>query len=116
VEVGVIFEHGRYTPEAYQQCADKGMTRAEAAMHLGVRKTAVKSASRRHGIKFKDYVYVSHTEQPVTHLGVDYPSQSALARAIKVSPQTITEHLNKGSIDRAGSKARDGKRKRASVT
>ena len=46
--------------------------------------------------------------QPVRRLGIDYPSQSALARALGVSHQTIAFHLNNGSLDRAG--VRDGKR------
>lgn len=44
----------RKKPEQYRECAESGMTVAEASGHLDVSFNAVREMAERHGIKFKD--------------------------------------------------------------
>ncbi len=87
---------------AYRQCAADGLTRAETAAKMDVSYSAVKSVATRHGIEFAAAPYVSKSCQPVRIRGVDYPSQAAAARAIGIAHQTLTQHLDRGTPDRAG--------------
>lgn len=48
-----MVERVRECRAKYQKCADAGMTRRQAAQHLGLSRSAVKHAAWRYGIRFK---------------------------------------------------------------
>lgn len=90
------------SPEDYRKCAAEGLTRTQTALRLGVCKSTVKAASLRHNIAFAPTPYVNYSCQPVLSLGVNYPSQTAFARAKGVKPATVWMALNRGTIDNVG--------------
>lgn len=54
--------------EKYRACAEKGMTQAETARHLGVSKEAVRQAANRHGIEFECGRYVKYDAGQIVEL------------------------------------------------
>lgn len=85
--------------DLYRACADDGLTAAQTAARLGVKKSAVKSAAARYGIKFAMPKYISRTENPTLHNGILYRSQKALARYLGVSDTTVSHYLARGKIE-----------------
>lgn len=92
----------RASAAQYAACATSGMNARQAAEALGVKVRAVRSAAQRLGIEFAPMPLGVHLRNPVSCRGVSYPSQTVLANALGISCSTVTAHLNKGSIDRAG--------------
>jgi DNA-binding transcriptional ArsR family regulator len=89
----------RNTRADYERCAAAGMTRRQAAEHLGAGYDAVRAYAYQNGIAFapSKHHHIGRS-QPVEYVGKAFPSQRALARAIGVNECTITRALNRGDV------------------
>ena len=83
----------------WQSCYDAGMTAPEAAAHLGRCDSSAYGWASRRGLRWPN----AQPGFPVSVRGKVYPSMAAAAKALGVTPHTLSDHLARhGNLDRAG--------------